>query len=365
MEQQNNNNIQPAAVQEESIDWQLYISKVWKGRKTIIIATFLSAVLGVVIALSTPRKYTTTVTLAPELGKNGSTSSLSGIASMLGMGGMQTGNTADAYNVTNYPDIVASTPFITSLFDIRVQDPDEKIDTTLIGYLTRKNGKSLFEMIGLGGKKEKEKEKTTVDIFKLTKKQYNVFLALNKMIATDVDKKTGVTTINVTTDNPYVSAIVADSVCTKLRRYIIDYRTSKAREDLEYYQKLADESYASYKKATNAYAYYQDHNRGLILNAVISEGSRLQNEASITTQVYTQMKQQAEMARGKVQEEKPVFAVIQPASVPVRPVGGRSKIALMWMMLGFAGSVAWVLFGPEYLGKAKEMLAAARKEEEV
>jgi len=360
MEEQLNN--KPLATEEESsIDWQLYITKVWKGRKLIILVTFIFAVLGVVAALTSQRKYSTTVTLAPELGKSGSSSSLSGIASMLGMGGMQMGNSSDAYNVTNYPDIVQSTPFITSLFDIRVQDPENKVDTTLIGYLTRKKSKGLLEMIGLG-KKEK-KEDPTLNIFKLSRKQDLVCKALSKCIMTDVDKKTGITTISVTADNAYVSAILADSVCQKLRDYIINYRTSKAREDLAYYQKLADESYVTYKKATNAYANYQDHNRGLILNIALSEGSRLQNEASIATQVYTQMKQQAEMARAKVQEEKPVFAVIQPASVPLRPVGGRSKIAMMWTFFGFALSVAWVLFGPEYLGKAKAMLLAARKEE--
>lgn len=351
--------IQPQ-IEETEIDYQAYINKLWKSRKFIVIATFIFGVLGVGAALLSTRQYATTVTLAPEFGKSGNSSSLSGIASMLGMGGMTMGNSADAYNVTMYPDIVSSTPFITSLFDIRVQDPEEEIDTTLIGYLTRKKGTSLFQMLGLA---KEVKEDNTLNVFHLSKKQDAVAKALTKAIMTDVDKKTGVTTITVTTDNPYISAIVADSVCERLREYIINYRTSKAREDLKYYQKLADESYAKFKKLSQQYAYYQDHNRGLILNAVISEGSRIQNELTIATQVYTQMKQQAEMARAKVQEEKPIFAVIQPASVPLRPVSGRSKIVLMWAFIGFALSVVWSLFGMEYLGKAKEMYLAAKNAE--
>jgi len=350
-------NIPQPVPEEQEIDWQAYISKAWKGRKLIIIVTAIFTVLGLVSALTMTRRYTTTVTLAPELGKSGSSSSLSGLASMLGMGGMSMASTADAYNVTTYPDIVSSTPFLTKLFDIHVQDT-AKVDTTLIGYMTRKKGFSLLEFI-FG---EKEEEEKPLNIFMLTRKQANVVKALTKCITTDVDKKNGLTTINVTMDNPFVSAIVADSVCQFLREYIIDYRTSKAREDLAYYEKLSDECYAAFKQASDNYARYQDHNRGLVLNSVIIEGNRLQNESSIATQVYTQMKQQTEMARAKVQEEKPVFAVIQPATVPLRPANSRLKVLIMWMFFGFAASVAWVLFGQEYKTKVLDLIKTARKE---
>ena len=61
----------------------------------------------------------------------------------------------------------------------------------------------------------------------------------------------------------------------------------------------------------------------------------------------------AEMARGKVIEERPVFAVIQPASVPLRPENSRAKVLIIWTFLGFALSTAWVLYGKEYWEKAK------------
>ena len=187
----------------------------------------------------------------------------------------------------------------------------------------------------------------------MTKPQNRLVEYLTKQISVDVDKKTGETTIQVTLDNPVVSATVADTICKNLRDYIVEYRTRKARENLESYQKIAEESHQRYLKATKAYAYYQDHNRGLILNAVISEGQRLQNEVQISSQIYQQMKVQAEMARGKVIEDKPVFAVIQPATVPLLPSNSRRKVVMIWVFLGFAISTAWVLYGKEYWGKGK------------
>ena len=57
------------------------------------------------------------------------------------------------------------------------------------------------------------------------------------------------------------------------------------------------------------------------------------------------------MARGKVIEEMPVFAVIQPASVPLKPQNSRAKVLIIWTFLGFALSTAWVLYGKEYWEK--------------
>ena len=350
------------AVEESSIDWQDLLSKAWRGKKFIITVTVVFMFLGLISALTMTRISTSKVTLVPELGKSTS-SSLSSLSSMLGIGGMTMGSSADAYHVTVYPEVVASTPFVAKMFDMRVTDPEKDIDTTLVGYLTRERF-SIGNVIGyvtkpifsLFSNKEEETKGNELNLFHLTKEQDRIVKTMNKAIQVDVDKKTGETTIQVTMDNPVIAATVADTVCKHLREYIVEYRTRKAREDLENYKKIADESYQRYLKASKAYAYYQDHNRGLILNAVISEGSRLSNELQIASQLYQQMKLQAEMARGKVIDEKPVFAIIQPATVPLLPQNSRAKVLLIWTFVGFILSCAWVLYGKEYWQKGKTML---------
>ena len=350
------------AVEESSIDWQDLLSKAWRGKKVIITVTVVFMFLGLISALTMTRIYTSKVTLVPELGKSTS-SSLSSLSNMLGLGGMTMGSSADAYHVTVYPEVVASTPFVAKMFDMRVTDPKKGIDTTLIGYLSRERF-SIGNVIGyvtkpifsLFSNKEEETKGNELNLFHLTKEQDRIVKTMNKAIQVDVDKKTGETTIQVTMDNPVIAATVADTVCKHLREYIVEYRTRKAREDLENYKKIADESYQRYLKASKAYAYYQDHNRGLILNAVISEGSRLSNELQIASQLYQQMKLQAEMARGKVIDEKPVFAIIQPATVPLLPQNSRAKVLIIWTFIGFVLSCVWVLYGKEYWQKGKTML---------
>lgn len=341
-------NMRRARTTSNNIDYRELITKAWAGRKLILIVTAVFAVLGLVAAFTMTKKYTATVTLVPEMGKSGS-SSFSSITSMLGLGG-GVSSTSDAYNVTVYPEVVASTPFVTRLFDIRVTDSENGIDTTLVGYLSRETFsvtgwvKSLFAADSVATTDK-------VDIFRLTEGQARIVSSLNKAIMADVDNKTGETTISVTMDNPVIAAIVADTICRNLKEYITEYRTRKAREDLANYQRIADESYQKYVKASRAYAYYQDHNRGLILNAAISEGTRLSNELNIASQVYSQMKLQAEAARGKLIDEKPVFAVIQPASVPLKSDNSRKKVMLIWTFAGFVLSCAWVLYGKDFLNR--------------
>lgn len=358
----------PEMTEESSIDWKDLCTKAWIGRKFIIKVTAVFMVLGLIFAITMTRRYTSTVTLVPELGKTSGTS-FSSITSMLGLGNLSMGNTADAYNVTVYPEMVASTPFVTRLFDMRITDTKHDIDTTLVGYLTREKF-SIGAVIGsvikpifslFSSKDEEESEDKGVNIFQLTKKQDKLVRYLNKAIQVEVDKKTGETTIQVTMDNAVVAATVADTVCNHLREYVTDYRTRKARENLNSYTKIAEESHQRYLKASKAYADYQDNNRGLILNAVISEGNRLSNELRIASELYTQTKLQAEMARGKLIEEKPVFAVIQPASVPLKPDNSRKKVLIIWTFMGFALSTAWVIYGREYWAKAKTMFKEIKK----
>lgn len=102
----------------------------------------------------------------------------------------------------------------------------------------------------------------------------------------------------------------------KLQKYITSYRVSKAQQDCNYLEQLYKERQQEYYVAQQNYANYMDANKNVILQTVLTEGERLQNEMSLAYQVYSQVANQLQVARAKVQEAKPVFAVVEPASVP-------------------------------------------------
>ena len=337
-----------------------YARKLWAARKLLLKVAGIAAIVGVVIALTTPKQYTVSVTLAPELGNSRRSSSLSSIASMLGVGGMNMGGEADALNVTFYPDVVASTPFIIDLLDTQVRTLDEEEpDTTLVEYLKTQKGTLIGTAMSLPGKaigavislfKEKEEKDADgiINPFHLTKAEDRTIKGLRRMIVTNVDKKTGFTSISVTMQDPLVAAIVTDTLLTKLKEHIIAYRTSKAEEDCRYYEKLYNESKESFYNAQKAYAEYLDANKNVVLRSVQIEGERLQNEMNLAYNIYNQMAGQYQMGRAKVQEAKPMFAIVEPATVPLLPSGTSRKMILVGIVfLAVAGAAAWILFGQD------------------
>ena len=361
-------------VEEQEIDLMEYATKLWSVRKLLIKVACIAAIVGVVIAFTTPRQYTVTVTLAPESSKSGS-SSLSGIASMLGMGGFSMGSDADALHVMLYPDIVSSTPFILDLMDTPVKSIDEEIpDTTLTGYLTDYTKNSLLSNIislpfkALSGvltlilPVKEQTEPDTINPFQLTKDQSRIVKGLKKMIVANVDKKTGITTLSVTMQDPMVAAIITDTVVTKLKEHITKYRTSKAEEDCKYWEHLHDQRQEEYYEKQKNYAEYADANKNVVLQSVLIEQERLQNEMNLALQVYGNVATQLQMARAKVQEAKPVFAVVEPATVPLIPSGrGRMMTVIGIIFLALAGTAAWILFGKDFLAKAKEKLKTPKE----
>lgn len=355
--------------EETPIDWAGMLVKLVKHKWFIIIWTVVFAILGVGFALSRKPKYTVRVTLAPEVEGRSTSSSLRSIASMLGMGNMIGGNASggvDAVNITLFPEICSSVPFLTDLFSMPVTTyVSEKAyergkrpkTTTLFKYISKedepKKGLSAW-LEDIFGKNDKKEDNSVVNVSRLTKMQSGVVKYLSRAVSADVDKKMGVTTITVTLEDPQIAAAVADTVCQRLQDYVTEYRTKKAKNDYNYYSKLSVDAHEVLVKAQAAYASSVDFDRSVILQTVSSEKERLRAEAQLAQQVFEQMEQQKAAAKAKYQELKPAFAVIQPATMPLRPSGiGKKIIVLSFMLFGFVLATIWKLFVVDFISQLK------------
>lgn len=347
---------------ELEIDWMDLLRKIIAIRKTLYKAAGIGLVLGILIAFSTPKQYTVSVTLAPEMGSDSKSGGLASLASsFLGSGSL--GNSPDALNAALSSEIVASTPFLLELFDTRVQTLDGELDTTLVAYLDEQRGSWMRAVLSAPGRVigaikglfiEKPDTVATLNPFQLTKEESKKVEFLRKNIFADIDKKTGITTLSVTLQDPKVTAMVADSVIVKLQQYIINYRIAKAQEDCAYLEQLYKERQQEYYDAQQRYARYVDANKSLVLQSVRTEQERLQNDMNLAYQVYSQVAQQLQVARAKIQEEKPVFAVVEPATVPLQPSGTSRKIIILgFIFLVVCITSSWELIGEAYWKKLK------------
>ena len=352
---------------ELQIDWMGILRQVLAIRKKLYKAAAVGVVLGILIALGTPKQYTVSITLSPEMG---SSKSGSGLASMAAssLGGSIGSDSPDALNATLTPDIVASTPFLLELFDARVVSQDKQIDTTFTAYLDEQKSSWMGYVLkapgmaisGIKSLFSEKKEKTATiqkGAIELNEKDAAKLGSLRQAITVEADKKTAITTLSVTLQDPKVTATIADSVVSKLQQYITAYRTSKAKEDCQYLEKLYKERQQEYYDAQQRYARYVDANSNVVFQSTLAERERLQNDMNLAYQVYSQVAQQLQVARAKVQEEKPVFAVVEPAVVPLNPSGtSRKVIVLGFLFLAVAFTGAWELLGKKYWQLLKEGL---------
>ena len=354
---------------EVEIDLMDLLRKVIGIRKKIYKAAGIGLVIGVIVAISIPKQYTVEVTLSPEMGNN-KEGGLSGLAASFLGSGVTMGDGTDALNASLSADIVSSTPFLLELSAMDIPVTKNEV-MTLNTYLDEETSPWWSYVIGfpgmvIGGVKslftEEDEiasfDKTSQGAIELSKKESKKIAALKKMITASVDKKTSMTSVTATFQAPKVAAVVADSVVKKLQEYIIDYRTFKAKEDCIYLEKLFKERQQEYYAAQKKYADYLDSHDNLILQSVRAEQERLQNDMSLAYQVYSQVAGQLQVARAKVQEEKPVFAVVEPAVVPLEPSGTSRKVyVLAFIFLSVCIVIFWNLFGKDFLNKFKEVCA--------
>ena len=355
---------------EIEIDLMDLLRKIISIRKMIYKAAGIGLIVGIIVAISIPKQYTVEVTLSPEMG-SAKSGGLSGLAASFLGSDVTMGDGSDALNVSLSADIVSSTPFLLELSTMEIPVLKNEM-MTLNAYLDEESSPWWSYVIGfpgmvIGGVKslfiEGEDEfissdKVSQGTIELSKKELGKIGVLKKMIVASVDKKTSMTSVAVTLQEPRVAAVVADSVVKKLQEYIIDYRTSKAKEDCIYLEKLFKERQQEYYAAQQKYADYLDSHDNIILQSVRSEQERLQNDMSLAYQIYSQVASQLQVSRAKVQEEKPVFAVIEPAVVPLTPSGTDKKICVLAFIFLFVCIVIfWHLLGKDFLNKFKEIRA--------
>ena len=157
------------------------------------------------------------------------------------------------------------------------------------------------------------------------------------------DKRTDVTTIKVKAQDPLISALLADSISARLQNFIIRYRTSKARLDLEYYQQLSDSALIEYNAAGARYSAFCDANKNMSQQSVLTRKNQLQTDFDLKSATYQAYQAQVQAMKSKVQEKTPAFTVLKSTIVPVRAAGPKRVIFVLTMcFLAGVGLSFWL-----------------------
>ena len=282
----------------KQIDVTAIIKAMIKNRKAYFIGIPVSFILSILIIMCVPRHYKSTAKLAPEL-SSFSTGSLGELASSFGFD-IGASSNEDAIFPELYPDLIESNDFLTSLFDVKVKSLDGTINTTYYDYLatkqkypwwtkTIKSIKILFTT-----KDTTSSTSSTINPFRLTKRQDQIARSIADKVSCTVDKKNYVISISVEDQDPLICATLADTVQAKLQDFITAYRTKKAKKDLEYYKKLSSDAKSKYERIRQQYGSYSDANQDVVLESYRLKANDMENEMQLLYNTYTSLQAQVQ-----------------------------------------------------------------------
>ncbi len=331
-------------------DWGKLISLwgiLWSERRLFIKYVSIAVVIGMVYVFSVPKTYMTSVMLAPESSGSSLSGSMSSLASLAGVN--LNGMSEDALVVDLYPSIVSSKDFLLPLLDIRVVSKENEIDTTYGEYLQNHQKSAWwgypFKLIGWGmelilpSSSEPHKMVASSSAVKqLTAEETALCQALQGRISCVVENITGVLTVTVADQDATISAIMADSVVSRLNKFILDYRTRKARTDYEYVSALCETARKDYLRAQGEYAAFTASHTNIYAPDIKAREEYLQNESQLAYMTYSQLKTQQETSRARVLESTPVYTIVESAYVPHRAASPKKLLTLFAFV--FLGGVA-------------------------
>jgi uncharacterized protein involved in exopolysaccharide biosynthesis len=347
----NGENTEEIGLVELLLHLRAYLALVWGERRLLLRIVGVSVTIGLLIAYGGREEYSASSRLIPYRG-SGAGGSLSGLAGLAGirlqaLGGDQA-ITADLYpEVAKSLDFrisVAETPlkFITLnrsastieyFRDLQTATPTEIIASYTIGL----PGKLLAAVRSLANPSPlpiAENDSTAV-LTSYSSLYLGLVNTLAERLTIQIDKKTAIITISGTMPDPYAAADLVRIASNRLMERVIHLESRKAQEQFQFIQKQFDRTKRRSDSTQRELASFTDRNRVLMTATSQIDRERLQREYNLAFEVYQQVSRELEQARIKVNQDTPVFTVLEQVTVPparVRP--RRARILVIALLLG-------------------------------
>ncbi|MGH8004612.1 MAG: GNVR domain-containing protein [Limisphaerales bacterium] len=301
----------------------------------LVAAAFFGSVI---VALLLPAQYTSKVVLLPS-GKQDKMGVLSGLASSLGFDFSGTTSGLESSSLL-YPEILKSRLVGEAVLGSRYRYLNKKkpVEQTLLEHLKAQN----FER---GLKK----------------------LAARRKIEMDV--KTGIITLSVTTGNRELSALVANRFVTELERYNRSKRKTKALNNQQNLARRLDSVKVELAQTEDRLETFLEKNRNFAVSddpELNREVARRKREVGIKSETYVTLTQQYELAKIETEKEIPIVQVLD-AAVPSlkKSAPKRTLIVLTTTALAFTFGFLWIfvrdLLSKKYGPGTRKRLAAGWK----
>ncbi|GJQ05886.1 Wzz/FepE/Etk N-terminal domain-containing protein [Capnocytophaga cynodegmi] len=349
---------------EDEIDLLELLNKLWIKRKSILKVTLFFFVLGIIIALISPKQYTAVTIMIPQ--SSGDKMSVGGLGGLAAMAGINLGGSSnESIPLNTYPKIVESIPFRKKLIQTPLKFNNLNELISYEKYYKEYNKPSILSSIKkytiglpslLFGKKSDEKSEIsekTDSIWYLSLEDRTILEDISGQLAIDISEKEGIITLSYSMPEALPAAQMLQSAQTLLQETVTKFKTQKANDELKFIEQRYEEAKSDFKTKQFALAQFQDRNRDLFGSLPQTRLEQLQADYNLSFSVYSELAKQLETKKIKVKEEHPIFTIVEPVSVPnERSKPKRVMIVAIWSFLGLVLGVSFT-FIRDFMKKIK------------
>ena len=301
------------------------IKKIYISKKIILRLTTLFIIIGIIISLVSPIKYSSSTIFISQ--NQNSSPSLSGVASLVGinLGNSPNGNEIP---ITLYPKIAESTKFKRLLLETSLE---EEYNLTLKSYLIK-----YYEL-------DNTNDKTYKSNIYISKLEDSCFKILENIISIDIDQREGFITINSVMPVAKYSAIVSNTSKEILQRIIIENKIESAKQNLIFSEKQLFEKKKEFDEIQKKLSSFEDSNINMVNSSLKGERDKLEAEFQIISSVVSELSRQVEQSKLQVSKDTPVFSTIQEATIPnARISPNRRQIVILFSFFGLILSITFL-----------------------
>ena len=347
---------------DDEIDLIALLKTVYVARRFVIKTTILFAVLGIILAVVSPTKYTASSTFVPQLSEGQTNSPLGGLASLAGINlSAIMGGQPQEISPSLYPQIAESVPYRLALLDATVES-----NTSFRDYiLSQSGGVAILPLlkkytIGLPGlllnKQTDNNENLDTSLFQITEQYKGLFEFLAQVVSIEVDDQEGLVSISVELADRMVAAQLAQAATDLLQSNIIAFKSQSARNNLDFIESQFESKRQEFEEIQDSIAVFKDQNLNITSSLYQNQLTRLESQFTVISSVFQELAGQVEQAKIQVNKDTPIFTIIEPVSVPLeRSKPKRTITVIIWTFLGGVFSVGWVLVKSPVLQIVKEL----------
>lgn len=350
----------------EAIDIVALIKKIWSERILISKVIISSFIVGCLVALLSPVVYTSQTTFVPQVSGDDMSinNKIGSLASLAGINIEAPKVSSESYlSPLVYTNIIDSEEFSLRLLSEELINSNGN-KFTVKEYLLS-NG-SYFNPIGFVKKYtiglfiNNETYKINSDFLKnynfINDEDFKLLKVFREKFKIELNSDDGYIKVFATDENPFISSQIASKVTKSLQSKIIEIRTKKIRERLEFSKEQYKLKQEEFDILQNKLAEFKDSNKSISTASFMSELQKLESEYQLQQSILINLAAEYNNNKIKLNKDTPIFSVIDEVSIPnQRSKPKRSLTVIIFVFLGLVLSAGYVIVKESIINLIKEI----------